>query len=92
MWICFEGSSMNLTPYNSLQIDFILINSVYLVQINNTGNIQAWFWPPVGYCGLARLKYLKIILKNSICTQKIEFKELMKISRQIYIRVFVTIN
>ena len=74
MWICFEGSSMNLTPYNSLQIDFILINSVYLMQINNTGNIQAWFWPPVGYCCLARLKDLKIIINKSYLYSKMKYK------------------
>ena len=67
------GFIMNLTPYHFL-LDLILINFIHLMQINNTGNIQAWFWPPVGYCCLARLKDLKIIINKYYLYSKMKYK------------------
>ena len=49
------------------------------MQINDTGNIQAWFRPPVGYCCLARLKDMKII-RNSICTKQFEYNRLTNLN------------
>ena len=61
MWICWEDLHMTLSCYAfSFKMSSIFIQLLfYLMQIDNTGNIQAWFWPPVGYCCLARLKELK---------------------------------